>query len=309
MKYSIIFLVEEESQEFAQFFDVIYRLFEEKAMEFEVLVVANGTENFVKSQLNSRNNHSEVLKVIAFQRNVPQSVCLNAAFSECSGSEILTLGPDQELTSESYEKLINSMTDGVEFVVANRKLRKDPVLNRLHSKLMNIVVKMVLGIKINDIGCHVKFFKREVLESMDLYGNMYRYFPALAAQKGFKVKEVECDQLDKIRKTRFYSARLYLDRMIEMLNLYFSSNFSKKPLRFFSLVGSSFMALGGMALLYIGIQKAIFGIPIGARPLLIIAMISLVGGVQITSFGLLGEIISFVHGRSRKEYTIEKVIG
>ena len=308
MKYSIIFLVEEDSQEFAQIFDTIYRLFEEKATEFEVLVVANGTESFVKSQLNSRNNRLEELKVISFQRNVPQPVCLNVALSECSGEEILTLGAFQELTTASYQKLINSMTDGVDLVVANRKLRKDPVLNRLHSKLLNIVVKMVIGIKINDIGCNVKLFRREVLEGMDLYGNMYRYFPALAAQKGFKVKEVECDQLDKVRKTRFYNLRLYLDRMIEILNLFFSANFSKKPLRFFSFVGSSFMALGLMALLYIGIQKVIFGAPIGARPLLMIAMISFVGGAQIASFGLLGEIISFVHGRSRKEYTIEKII-
>jgi len=200
------------------------------------------------------------------------------------------------------------MNHAVDLVVPYRKRRKDPILNRVHSTLLNTIVTRVIGIKIHDIGCNAKLFRREVLEGMDLYGNMYRYFPALAAQKGFKVKEVECDQVEKARKTRFYNLRLYLDRVIEILNLFFSTNFSKKPLRFFSFVGSSFMAIGIIALLYIGIQKVIFEIPIGARPLLLISMISFVGGAQIASFGLLGEIISFVHGRSHKEYTIEKIV-
>jgi hypothetical protein len=92
------------------------------------------------------------------------------------------------------------------------------------------------------------------------------------------------------------------------LNLFFSTKFSKKPLRFFNLVGASFIAAGLLALFYVGIQKAIFNVAIGARPLLMIGMIGLVGGAQLASFGLLGEIISFVHGRSRREYTIEKII-
>jgi hypothetical protein len=200
------------------------------------------------------------------------------------------------------------MKDEVDLVVPFRKKRKDPIINRLHSKLLNMVVKKVIGTRINDIGCNVKLFSREVLESLDLYGNMYRYFPALAAQKGFKIKEVECDQAEKVRKTKFYNIRLYLDRAIEILNLFFSTNYSKKPLRVFNFVGSSFMVFGALVLMYVGIQKVIFEIPIGTRPLLMVAMVSLVGGTQIASFGLLGEIISFVHGRSRKEYTIEKII-
>ena len=308
MIYSVIFLVEDESPDFCQFFDMICRLFKQKEKEFEIIIVANATENFVKSQLISLENHSEEVKMISFQQKVSQSLCMKVALGECGGEKILTLGPFQELTAESYEKLVNSIPEGVDIVVPYRKLRKDPIINRLHSKFINKAVKMLLGVKLNDIGCNVKFMRREVLEAVELYGNMYRYFPVLAMQKGFKIKEIECDQVDKIRKTRFYGLRLYLDRLIEILNLFFSTNFSKKPLRFFNLVGSGFMVFGVMALFYAGMQKVISDIPIGDRPLLIVAIISLVAGAQLASFGLLGEIISFVYGRSRKEYTIEKVI-
>jgi len=308
MKYSVIFLIEEESEDFCRLFDIICKLFKDKNKEFEIIIIANATENIVKSQLICLKNHPEEIKLIAFQRKVSQSLCMKVALSESSGEKILTLGPFQELSTESYEKLIDSMIDGVDLVVAYRKSRKDPLINRLHSKFINKVVKMLLGVPLNDIGCNVKFMRREVLEALDLYGNMYRYFPVLAIRKGFKIREIECDQVYKIRKTRFYSLKLYLDRLTEILNLFFSTNFSKKPLRFFNIVGSTFMVLGVMALIYAGIQKLILNIPIGDRPLLIVAMISLVAGAQLASFGLLGEIISFVHGRFRKEYTIEKII-
>jgi len=308
MKYSILFLVEDENEEFSGFFDLIYDLFEEQGEDFEVLVIANGTEGFVRARLSSRKNHLGRLKVTAFPRKVPQAVCLQVALSECSGSLILTLGPSQELSAASYENLIHSMRDGVDLVIPCRKVRKDAILNRLHSKVLNQTVGWLLGLDLRDIGCNVKYFRREVLEGLDLYGNMYRYFPVLAAHKGFKIKEIECDQFDKPRKTRYYSLRLYLDRFSELLNLFFSTNFSKKPLRFFNMIGASFMVAGVMVLLYVGIQRVIFDVLIGARPLLMIGIISLVGGTQIVSFGFLGEIISFVYGRSRKEYTIEKII-
>ena len=308
MKYSIIFLVDEENDEFSEFFDRIYGLFEEQGEEFEVMVVANGTESFVMCRLNSHKNNLENLKVVAFQKKVPQPVCLKVALRECSGTEILTLSPYQELSSTSYEEVIRSMVPGVDLVAPYRKRRKDAFINRLHSRILNAAVRWVLGVKLNDIGCNVKFFRREVLEELELYGNMYKYFSALALQKGFRIKEIECDQSEKARKSKLYNLRMYLNRLTEILNLFFSTRFSKKPLRFFSLIGTSFMAAGILALGYVGIEKVIFDVPIGARPLLMIGMIGLVGGTQIASFGLLGEIISFVHGRSRKEYRIEKVI-
>ena len=308
MKYSIIFLVEEESEEFSGFFDLVYGVFEKQNKDFEVLVVANGTESFVASELNSHRHNLERLKVIAFPRTVPQPVCLKVALSECSGTEILTLGPFQELSPASYEMVIRSMAEGVDLVAPYRKSRKDAFLNRVHSRILNNMVRWVLGAKLNDIGCSVKFYRREVLESVELYGNMYRYLPVLAVQKGFRIKEIECEQSVKTRKARFYKLRLYLDRLIEILNLFFSTNFSKKPLRFFNLVGAGLMVAGALALLFVGVQRVVFDVLIGARPLLILGMIGLVGGAQIAGFGLLGELISFVHGRSRKEYTIEKII-
>lgn len=308
MRYSVIFVVEQENEDFLHFFDTIFRLIRETGQEFELLVVANGTERFTKSQLALLKGHSEDVKVITFQRKVPQSVCINAALGDCCGAEILLLGSVQELNTVSYEKLFTSMTDDVDLVVPYRKMKRGAALNRFHSRALNKTARLMLRTKLNDIGCNVKLIKREALESLELYGNMARYCSVLAEQKGFKVREVECEGSDRTRETKLYGPRVYLDRLTELLNLFFSANFAKKPLRFFNLVGASFLIAGIMALVFAMVQKVLFDVPIGDRPLLMVGIISVVGGAQIAGFGLLGEIISFVHGRLHKEYTIEKII-
>ena len=308
MKYSVVFIVEEENGDFFQFFDTILKLIKDKTESFEILVVANGTDRFIMSQLALLKGHSEDVKVITFQRRVSLSIGVNVALSECSGRIIMLLGAMQELNTASYERLISSMTEDVDLVVPNRKSRKGPLFNRLHSKVLNTITRVLLRSKLNDIGCNVKLISREALESLELYGNMARYFSVLVLHKGFKVREIECEESDRIRRAKLYSPRIYLTRLTELLNLFFSTNFSKMPLRFFNLVGASFMVIGMVALLYIAAQKVLLGVPIGARPLLMVGIISLVAGTQLASFGLLGEIVSFVHGRLHKEYTVEKII-
>jgi hypothetical protein len=308
MKYSVIFLIDDESEEFSGFFDTIYGLFERLGEDFEVVVVANGTERYVGAGLNSRKNQTENLKIVAFQKKVPQPVCLKTALNQCSGNLILSLGSFQELSSSSYDRLVDSMTDGVDLVVPYRKARKDPWLNRFHSRMLNRSVRWMLGVKVNDIGCNARLCRREVLERLDLYGNMFTYLPALAMQKGFRVKEIECEQFETGGKAKLYGLGQYVNRFSDLASLFFGAHFSRKPLRFFNLVGAGFAALGVTILTYVGVQRAILNVPIGERLLLVIGMICLVGGVQLASFGLLGEIIAFVHGRSRREYTIEKII-
>jgi len=308
MQYSIIFMVDHENPDFYSFIDTVCEAFQGSGLRFEVLIVANGVEDFVKAQLGRSAKHVNDVKVITFNRPVSQSACLQAALKECSGANVMVTGSSQELAPESYRKLIATWDSQKDVVIPYRKVRRDPLFNRLHSRMLNKMLQDAVGIDIHDIGCQVRIFRREVLDQLEIYGNMHRYLPLLAAQKGFKIHEVECDQLNRPRQTRYYNYKMYLNRLTEILNLFFSAKFSRKPLRFFNLLGSILMGAGATSLLYIGIQKILYNIPIGSRPLLILALVALVTGAQIASFGLLGEIIAFIHGRYRKEYTIEKII-
>lgn len=305
MKYSIIFLVKEENEQFSNFLDLIFRLFEKKNEDFEIVIAANATEDFLRARLSECTIRSKELKIISFQRAVSQSLCLKSALKECSGEYILTLGHTQELIAADYENIIDSMTAGTDMVVP---YRKDSLLHSIHSRTLNKAIKKATGVTVNDIGCSVKFFRREVLDSLNLYGNMYRYLPVFALQKGFRIKEIECKYFQRAKKVKFYRPRLYFKRLIEILNLFFSSRFSKKPLRFFNLVGIGLILIGILLLTVLSVQKVVYGIPIGNRNLLLMAIIILVTGTQTASFGLLGEMLAFIHGRSQKEYSIEEII-
>lgn len=308
MKYSIIFFVDERNNEFVDFFNAIARFAERKFEDFEILIIANRTGDFITSKLTTDIRHRKLIKIIAFPGFVSQEVSLKAAIDESEGETILAFGADQELTAESYEKLLEELKDDVDVVVPNRKYRKDPAISRLHSRIFNQVIKKLIGVELNDIGCKVRFFRRKVFENLDLCEHVFKFLPMLAIQKGFKTKEVECEQVDRNRIHKIYRIRKYIDSAVEILNLFFNTKYSKKPLRLFNSIGFGLIILGMLSLLVIAIQNLFYDQMIGNRPLLLIGIIFLVAGAQISSFGLLGEIISFVFGRQHKEYNIEKII-
>jgi hypothetical protein len=161
---------------------------------------------------------------------------------------------------------------------------------------------------IHDLSCTVKIFRREVLEETDLYGNMYRFLPIVADRKGFKNKEIKCEHYEERGQTGFYSLSEYFERLIDIFTLYFNTRFSKKPLRFFSTIGAAFIILGLIITILVFCQRIFFGYPIGDRLILLLAILFMVLGAQAASVGLLGEIITFTHGREIKEYTIEEII-
>jgi hypothetical protein len=138
---------------------------------------------------------------------------------------------------------------------------------------------------------------------------MYRYLPILAAQKGFKIKEVECEHYQEYGgKSGIANIPEYFTRVIDIITLYFNTRFTRKPLRFFSTIGMLFLGLGLFILFYVFAEKLLFGQSIGDRPILLLSILLMVVGIQTASVGLLGEIIAFTHGRTKKEYTIEEII-
>jgi hypothetical protein len=168
---------------------------------------------------------------------------------------------------------------------------------------------MVTKSDLHDLNCTIKLARREVLEEIKLYGNMYRYLPILAIQKGFKTKEVKCEHYqERGGKPGLSNLREYLTRTVDMLTIYFNIRFVRKPLRFFSTVGMIFLLLGIFLGGFIFFERFTMGALAGTRPILLLAIFLMVMGVQIAGVGLLGEIVVFTHGRNKKDYTIEKVI-
>lgn len=308
VRYSIIILLEEPHRDFPQFARNLHHLLGRRKESFEILVVANGTGNFLR-QLFAR--FPEVFSAIkAFELNTrtSQAVSLKLAAKESSGEIIVVLGSYQQLSDASLSKILDSFDARTDIVCPWRQNRVDPWLSQLQSRVFNYLVRKLVHSSLHDLSCTVLAFRREVLENTDLYGNLYRFLPLLAGRKGFRVKELKCAHCQERGPTGFYSFSSYISRLIDIFIVYFNTRFTRKPLRFFSTLGLLFFLLGSALTLKAFLGKLLLDQPLGSRPILLLAIFLMVLGVQAWSIGLLGEIMAFIHGRHRKDYTIGKIL-
>ena len=308
MKYSIIIILEEKYSDFPLFVTNLHELFSQRDEPFEVFIIANGTGDFLKSQIPQLTSIVHSLNAFEFPFKTTQAVCLKAALKEISGEILVICGSYQQITSESLNYAIDCLDTETDLVNPWRQQRVDPYFNQIQSKVFNYIVRKAVKYELHDFNCKIKVCRRNVLEQIELYGNMYRFLPTLAVQNGFNIKEVNCKHFQEPGKTGFYSLSIYVSRILDILTLYFTTHFTKKPLRFFSTIGMSFIFIGSLISAFLIVQRFVFDIPIGNRGMLFISLILITLGVLVASVGLLGEIIVFTYGRRGKEYRIEKKI-
>jgi hypothetical protein len=193
-------------------------------------------------------------------------------------------------------------------VIACRWPRRGGWFERLRRAGFHRLTRAVTGSAYRDLGCGVRLFARSVLDEVTLYGDQYRLLPLLAANQGFRVREVEVAQSPKDDFRGTYRVRDYLHRALDIFTVFFLVRFTKKPLRFFGMIGTVLM---GVAAILIGIfvlQRLVFGQALADRPALLLASLMLVVGVQIFALGLLGELIIFTHARDLREYKIAEIV-
>lgn len=308
MKYSVIILLEEPEDGFHLFIATLCNVFKDRKESFEIVIMANGTEGFLRSELNKIKDKDEIIRAFAFNKKITQAACLSAGFKETQGQIIMVCGSYQQITEDSFVKLLNEFDDKTYIISPYRQNRVDPALNQIQSRFFNWLTSLATGTKIKDLSCTVKIFRREVLEHVELYGNMYRFLPILAERRGFKYKEVNCEHFRERVSASVYSIYEYLNRIVDLLLIYFNVRFAWKPLRFFSAVGSIFMVIGLAIVMYVFLQKIFSDIPMGERRELLLGLLFAVWGVLAASVGLLGEIIAFNQSRFRHDYIIEKEI-
>lgn len=313
MKFSIIFLLEDENERFLDFLEQTDALFAKRPDDYEIIVIANGTGGFLRNLLDTHPISTAKVRALEMTNRTYQAVCLKSTLKDCRGDYLVVCGSYQQLTLPSFETLLDAVDHDTDILCPWRQHRSDPPIYKVQSDLFNRMVRAITGSRLHDLSCNVRIMRRQVLEETELYGNMYRFLPIFAAQKGFAAREVLCDQnIDhgEPRQARagVYRLPIYLSRIIDIFTLYFNTSFTKKPLRFFSSIGFGFFLIGLLMTFLIFGQKLFLGSPVGNRPVLILAVFLMVTGIQSASIGLLGEIIVFTYGRHKKDYVVDKVL-
>jgi hypothetical protein len=170
------------------------------------------------------------------------------------------------------------------------------------------MIASVTGQAFHDLGCGARAMRRRVLEEISLYGDQHRFLPVLANRQGFRVVEVDLRQSPRDRYDRGYPVRDYVHRVLDIFTVFFLVRFTKKPLRFFGMVGASTFVIGAVLVAWLAIDRLVFLHPLADRPALLLSSLLVVLGMQLFALGLLGELIIFTHARDIKDYQIEAVI-
>ncbi|MEO0649918.1 MAG: glycosyltransferase [Planctomycetota bacterium] len=274
---------------------------------WEIIFVFDGVEGEAWEMVQEM--HAELgpkIKTILFKTPFGESVCLSAAFERASGEFILTSPQYVQVDPLEVGQMLEQMEQGADFVIPWRHPRVDPVLNRVQSEFFNWVIRQIIRGEFHDLNCYFRLIRRQVLEEISIYGDMYRFLPVMAYRQGFRVVEVPVRHLKEWGKAGFFGVGVYVRRFLDVLGVMFLTKFTLKPLRFFGTLGGMFAAIGAGICLYMAIEK-FTGQPVSGRPLLLAGVMFLVLGVQIIGFGLVGEIIIFSQARNLKEYRIERI--
>lgn len=295
--FSVVIPSYNEEKSLRELYDRLTTIFSKIDGDYELIFVDDGSTDNSLYVLKEIHNKDSRVKIVHFRKNFGKSHALSRGFMHCRGETVITLDADLQDLPEEIPSLLKHIDKGFDLVSGWKKKRNDPFGKRIASRLFNFFASIITGIKIHDFNCGLKAYKKEVTTHLSLYGEIYRFIPAIAGWKGFKVGEVIVKHGSRIYgKSKFGQERL-LRGFLDLLTIMFLTKYTQRPLHLFGGLGLLLSLFGFIVDAYLALLW-FSGQFIGHRPLLLLGTLLVIIGVQFISFGLLGELIVF---SSRKE--------
>lgn len=274
---------------------------------WECILVLDGVLGAAADKAAALQRSEERVRVLTFQRAFGESACLSAAMEEARGRLVLTTPQYVQIDPHEIGPMLEAIDKGADFVTPWRHPRVDPLLNRVQSACFNWVMRRIIRMGFHDLNCYFRLIRREVLENMTIYGDMYRFLPVIAFRQGYRVVEGRVRHLKEWGGTGVFGIGVYVRRLLDILGVVFLTRFTLKPLRFFGTLGAGLIAIGGLMCAVLFFQWVFLDWPFYSRLSLFLAVVMVVLGVQIIGFGLVGEIIIYTQARNLREYRIERI--
>jgi len=272
--------------------------------DYEIIFVDDGSTDNTFEVLKKLHKENKNIKIIQFQKNFKKAAALSAGFKEAEGRIVITMDADLQDDPKEIPKLLARLYGGLDVVVGWKYKRKDPISKRLTSSIFNLLIRLFMKIRIHDSDCNFRVMRRETLENLQIYSGLYRYIPAILFYQGFKIGEVKVTHRPrKFGKSKYGMMRLFTG-FFDLITVKFLLSYNKNPLHLFAVPGTIFTVVGFFIALYLSFSKWVLRQPIGDRPLLLLAVLLIVLGIQFISIGLLGEMI--LSRDEEEKYIIKK---
>ena len=312
---SVVVPVYDESESLPELVKWIDDVMRREGYSYEVVMIDDGSDDDSWSVMERLSQRYEGLRCIGFMRNYGKSAALYCGFEAARGDVVITMDADLQDSPDEIPELYRMITEqGYDLVSGWKKRRYDPVGKTLPSKFFNATARAVSGIKLHDFNCGLKAYRKKVVKSIEVFGEMHRYIPILAARAGFKrIGEKEVHH----RARKYGVSKFGMERMVkgylDLITVTFLSRFGRSPMYMFGSLGTIMFLLGGGTTVWLiaeKLYKQAHGLPlrgVADQPLFYIAMLAVVLGVQLFLAGFLGELINR-NSSDRNKYTIDKKI-
>ena len=275
--------------------------------EFEIIFIDDGSKDGTLEKLENIHQKDNRVKIISHRRNFGKAAAYSSGFQYAHGDIIITMDGDLQDDPGEIPKFIDKIYEGYDVVNGWKYQGKGPFLKGIPSKISNKVTSLLSGVHLHDFNCPFKAYIHEVVKSLQIYGDQYRFIPLLAIKRGFTVTEIKISNLPRRHGKSKYGANKFLNGFLDLLTILFLTKFATSPLHLYGTIGLFFSSIGSIILLYL-LSQVMQGVGIGRRPLLTMGVLLFITGIQFVSVGLICEMIINTKSFSRDRLNIKKIL-
>ncbi len=277
-------------------------------LSFEAWIIDDGSADETWAAIERLRAEDPRFAGLRFRRNHGKSAALAVGFEQVRGRYVVTLDADLQDDPAEIPALVATLEEGYDLVSGWKKERRDPLSKKISSRFFNLTTRAISGIGLHDFNCGLKAYRREVVQSIHVYGELHRYIPLLAKWAGFeRITEQPVRHRERRHGRTKFGFERYVRGFLDLVSVVFMTRFAARPMHFFGGAGTLAFLLGTAVCLWLTVDKLVFGHPIGDRPLLLLGLLLIVFGGQMFTTGLLGEMIIRPRMEGTESYRIREM--
>ena len=302
MQLSVVIPVFNEEENVEPLVSELSTVLEGLGRSYEIVIVDDGSRDHTFGVLSRLSRQGHHLRVVRLKRNFGQTAAMAAGLTFADGDVVVLMDGDGQNDPADIPALLGEIERGSDLACGWRYNRQDPFLNRrLPSMIANRLISWTTEVQLHDYGCTLKAMRRDVAKNLKLYGEMHRFIPAIAHERGARVTEIKVNHRPRLRGKSKYGISRTLRVVLDLLTVKFLISYSTRPSHMFGIVGLGSGGLGFLLAAYLTVQKFFFDIDIGNRPLLLLAILLIFIGFQFLTMGLLGEMLVRTYHESQNK--------
>jgi len=303
-KLSVIIPLLNEAESIATLYNALIKVIRENCFNYEIVFIDDGSSDNSAEIISKIIENDANVHLIVFRKNFGKAAALQAGFRFCEGDFVITMDADLQDDPEEIPRFIAKLEEGYDMVCGWKYHRHDPLEKRLPSKLFNKVTSFFSGVPLHDFNCGFKAYRKKIVDSIDLYGELHRYIPILAHRYGFKIAEITINHKPRVHGRSKYGFERYLRGLFDSISASFLLKYHNKPMYVFGKIGLWMLTLGFLICVYLTVEW-FRGVALGGRPLLLLGVLLMILGVQFFSSGLIADLV--VDATFRERYNTNHI--